>query len=70
MNNHKFRLGQRVRFVGPAYMRGSSDEYEITALLPAEAGRLLYRVRGSHEPHERVLGEEQIAARSIIGAPR
>jgi hypothetical protein len=63
MKNHKFHVGQRVRFTGPAYMRGTTDEYEIVRLLPAEAGHHLYRVKSAGEPHERVFDEEQMAAR-------
>ena len=64
MQNHKYRIGQRVTFLGPAYMRGASNEYEIVKLLPAEAGQPLYRVKSPLEHHERVMGEAQIAARS------
>jgi hypothetical protein len=61
MNIHKYRPGQRVTFVGPAHMRGAANEYEIVALLPVEAGQLLYRVKSRTEPHERVLGEDHMA---------
>jgi hypothetical protein len=62
MQNHKYRVGQRVNFVGPSYLRGASASYEVVRLLPPESGQCLYRVKNALELHERVFAEEQLAA--------
>jgi hypothetical protein len=66
METHKFHVGQRVTYVGPSYTRGTAIEYEVVRLLPPEAGQRLYRVKSANEPHERVVGEEQITARRLF----
>ena len=63
MNHHRFRSGQQVTFVGPAFMRGPTSEYVIVALLPSQAGQSFYRVKSNNEPYERVVSEEHIVVR-------
>ena len=61
MQIHKYRVGQRVNLVSPSYLRRAAADFEVVALLPPEAGQVLYRVKSAMEPHERVVGEEQLA---------
>lgn len=59
---HRFRVGQRLTMA-----RGSRDIArpaalcEVVALLPHEAGPLLYRVRSELESFERVVDEADLA---------
>jgi len=60
MQIHKYRVGQRVSLIAPSYLRRTFDDFEVMGLLPPEAGQFLYRVRSAAEPHERVVGEDQL----------
>ncbi|MCB1485865.1 MAG: hypothetical protein KDJ88_00235 [Bauldia sp.] len=60
MQNHKFSVGQKVKFQNR--IRGASvpGEYEIVRLLPEEEGQLLYRIKSTLERNERVAAEDQL----------
>lgn len=61
MSEHKFSIGQSVRFIGNAVNRlGSRDGYVVTRLLPPEGPEFEYRIKSSTEPHERVARESQL----------
>jgi hypothetical protein len=60
MQVHKYSVGERVNFAGRVRLGAATGEYEIVRLLPAEAGQPLYRIKSVLEPHERVVGEEQL----------
>ena len=58
MSDHKFKIGQTVRYVAP-FSHSAAADYEITLLLPTEDNELQYRIKGANEPHERVVKESQ-----------
>ena len=61
MSEHKFKVGQTVRFTSGPYGRGSTtDTYQITALLPPTDDDRQYRIKSANEPHERVVRESQL----------
>jgi hypothetical protein len=58
---HKFKVGQSVRFMsGPFGRGGANDIYTITLLLPPEGDDYQYRIKNADEPHERVVKESQL----------
>ena len=61
MTELRFRVGQLVRL--QQVQIGAPDLYEVVTLLPVTAnGDLQYRLRGIHEPHERIVGTHQISS--------
>jgi hypothetical protein len=59
---HKFKVGQTVDFSpGRGTMSSGSRLYKIVKLLPSEGGQLLYRIKGSSEPFERVAREMDLS---------
>jgi hypothetical protein len=62
VSEHKFRIGQSVRYTSGPYGRGNvNDVYRITQLLPSETDDRQYRIKSVSEPHERVARESQLA---------
>ena len=62
MSDHKFRIGQSVRYTSGPYGRGNmNDIYKVTQLLPSETDDRQYRIKSASEPHERVVKESQLA---------
>lgn len=60
---HRYRVGQRLRFVGGGRYFGRSDGVcKVTALMPFEGGTLNYRVRSEVENFERVVAEADLTA--------
>ena len=57
---HKFRLGQTVLFIDPTHRHILPETCLITRQLPERDGEFQYRIRGIHEPHERVAKESQL----------
>ena len=67
MATHKFRVGQTVHLVNTPFDRNvPSGEYEIVRRLPESNRELQYRIKGSHEAHERLVNESQL--RKSFGA--
>lgn len=61
MSDHRFKVGQTVRYTSGPYGRGSaSGLYQVTQLLPPEGDDQQYRIRSASEPHERVVKESQL----------
>ena len=63
MSEHKFRLGQIVRFYPSGW--GSSaphGPYAVTAALPERDGEFQYRIKSIVEPHERAAAESELRA--------
>jgi hypothetical protein len=59
---HKFKVGQTVDFSpGRGTLSSGSRLYKIVKLLPSEGGQLLYRIKGSSEPFERVAREMDLS---------
>jgi predicted RNA-binding protein YlxR (DUF448 family) len=60
--DHKFKVGQTVDFSpGRHGMPAMSRLYKVVKLLPPEAGQLLYRIKGTSEPFERVARERELS---------
>jgi hypothetical protein len=60
--DHKFRVGQTVDYSPPRRdMPAMSRLYKIVRLLPPEDGQLLYRIKGSSEPFERIAREQDLS---------
>ena len=61
MATHRFRVGERVK-----YVRGHFDGdvtaglYTITRLMPADGADPQYRVKSTNEVHERTMKESQL----------
>jgi hypothetical protein len=66
MSHHKFRVGQLVNFL-PARpgLPTSGRQYEVIRLLPADSGKLQYRVKSKSEPFERIAKESELSRRSL-----
>ncbi len=62
MQNHKYRIGEKVDFLARMRVGAARGEYEVMRLLPAEAGERLYRVKSALERTERVVPEHQLSA--------
>jgi hypothetical protein len=60
MPAYQFRVGQKVQLVATfeRYTRGG--DYEIVRQLPAVKGEFYYRIKGVHEPHDRVVRESEL----------
>ena len=59
MSDHKFKIGQTVRYAAP-FSHSAAADYKITLLLPTEDNELQYRIKSANEPHERVAKESQL----------
>ena len=57
---HKFLIGQTVLFVDPTHRHIVPETCVILRQLPESEGEFQYRIRGIHEPHERVAKESQL----------
>ncbi len=65
MVGHKFKVGDRVRFLhGPLDGEVPQGVYTISRKLPVEGAVCQYRVRHDGDNHERVVREELIAPAS------
>ena len=57
---HKFRVGQLVRVEPDATIR-ATGVYSVVQLVPSGVdGVLQYRIKGTHEQHERMVREHQL----------
>ena len=67
MSEHKFRVGQTVRFYpserGASAPRGA---YIVTTELPERDGEFQYRIRNIVEPHDRAAAESELRAVSEL----
>lgn len=68
MRRHKFKIGQKVKFLPRAISflpradeAASHESYEVTRLLPAEGSGFQYRIKGLAKGQERVVTESEIA---------
>ena len=63
----KFVVGQRVLFT-PATLNprvAAGAHFTIVRVLPGDAGRPSYRIKGDGESHERIAEEIQLEARAL-----
>ena len=61
MQQHKYHIGEKVKFAGRARVPAAHGEYEVVRLLPVESGQFLYRIKSALERNERVVAEDQLA---------
>jgi hypothetical protein len=61
MAPHKFRIGQTVVVAPRLHETRVDGDFEITRLLPEEAGWCQYRIKSRTDGHERVVRESDIA---------
>jgi hypothetical protein len=60
--DQKFMVGQSVRYTSGFVGRtGGSASYKVVRVLPLENDEQFYRIKGTHEAHERVARESQLA---------
>ena len=61
MTEHKFTVGQTVRFSPDRYQLSSAQgRFKVVRLLPESASVLQYRVKSQADGHERVVREDQL----------
>ncbi len=61
MATHKFRVGEKVQFLGGTAIKfATSDVYEIVQQLPESNGEYQYKIKSLDEPHLRVAKESQL----------
>jgi hypothetical protein len=59
---HKFSIGEKVDFVPAFHQRyAPTSEYQIVRQLPDHNGEFFYQIKSDREPHDRVVGESQLA---------
>jgi hypothetical protein len=58
--SHLYRSGQTVRLSRSPYRSSSAGDYKIIRQLPSNGGELEYRIKGLHEPYERVVRESEL----------
>lgn len=64
MNEHKFKIGQKVRILARVSGDATPDRYEIIRLLPAETSArsdYQYRVKKLGSSAERIVKQSEIA---------
>jgi hypothetical protein len=61
MSAHKFKIGDTVFVKATRNLNLPGGAYVVTATLPERDGEFKYRVRSSHEPHERVMTESELS---------
>jgi len=61
MAPHKFRVGEKVQFLGAQGVRFATAEiFEIVQQLPESDGECQYKIKSLDEPHLRVAKEHQL----------
>jgi hypothetical protein len=62
MGNHKFRIGERLRFQASGLTSSQSGIYEVLALMPQERGAgFQYRLKSTVDNHQRVALEDALS---------
>jgi hypothetical protein len=57
---HKFRVGQTVDLVPSISRFATKGPYQIVSLRPTDGEIPQYRIKSRHEPHERVVTENDL----------
>jgi hypothetical protein len=60
--NHRYKVGQRVRFSAAALDRSAAGIYKILAHLPESGGEWQYRIQHAENSQQRVVWEHQLAS--------
>jgi hypothetical protein len=62
MSEHKFEVGQTVRFSPDRNQQvAARGSFKVVRLMPEQASVLQYRVKSQLDGHERVVREDQLA---------
>jgi hypothetical protein len=65
---HKFKVGEFVRFdSSQRYSNIASGPFVVTKQLPERNGELAYRLKSSHESHERTAKEKDLIGEATWG---
>ena len=63
MDDHKYKVGQTVRYVRKLISGRVPDAlYEVRRAMPSDGREPSYRIKASHETYERVAREDEIEA--------
>lgn len=57
---HRFKIGQTVDLIPSISRFAANGHYQIVSLQPADGEVPQYRIKSSHEPHERVVAENDL----------
>ena len=57
MEQHRFKVGERVSLMAGRHDLANGEGYEVTRLLPATTPEPQYRIKRGIETYERVAGE-------------
>ena len=57
---HKFKVGQTVDLIPSMSRFAANGHYQIVSLRPADGEIPQYRIKSRHEPHERVVAENDL----------
>ena len=60
----RFKVGQTVALIPSISRFAANGHYQITRLQPADGEIPQYRIKSSHEAHERVVAENDLIAAS------
>jgi hypothetical protein len=58
--NHKFKIGQTVDLIPSISRFAANGHYQIISLRPPLGEIPQYRIKSMHEPHERVVSENDL----------
>lgn len=57
---HKFKVGQTVDLIPSISRFAANGHYQIVSLRPVDGEIPKYRIKSTHEPHERVVTENDL----------
>jgi hypothetical protein len=57
---HRFKVGQAVDLIPSTSRLAANGQYQIVSLRPADGKIPQYRIKSRHEPHERVVAENDL----------
>jgi len=58
--SHRFRVGQSVDLIPSISRLAANGHYQIVSLRPADGEVPQYTIKSTHEPHERVIAENDL----------
>lgn len=61
MSEHKFKIGEHVRFVARTFTGATKEGYEVVRLLPPSRTDVQYRIKNLRTGQERVVIESEIS---------
>ena len=57
---YKFKVGQTVNLIPSISRFAANGHYQIVSRRPADGENPQYRIKSRHEPHERVVAENDL----------